>query len=189
MQFRNVSTVAPFRRNGSVCLMASGFVWNVLENTGDSGCTSVLWGPPPWISGRPSSWRGWKWAAMPTSKPSWEQDVTSRTNHLLRKFTPVNLPLFTETKYVKWNELNTEFVQAVIVASVDLQIATLADGKPWSEETSSAQSYVPHKPSGTAGLKVVNSNGAASVQSNKDSFNFDSGENLEDFLNRLVLRF
>ena len=65
------------------------------------------------------------------------------------------------------------------------QIATLAEGKPWSEETSPAQNYVPHKTSSSGGLKVVNKNGSATaVKSSPLDLDKDS---LEDFLNRLVV--
>ena len=61
------------------------------------------------------------------------------------------------------------------------QIATLAEGKPWSEETSPAQNYVPHKTS-SSGLKVVNRNGSAiAVKAQPPDLDKDS---LEDFLNR-----
>ncbi|XP_075256456.1 ADP-ribosylation factor GTPase-activating protein 1-like isoform X2 [Convolutriloba macropyga] len=66
------------------------------------------------------------------------------------------------------------------------KISTLASGRPWSEETSPAQSYVPQKTSagGGGGLKMTNKNGVASLQSQQNQqqdLNLDK-DNLEDFL-------
>lgn len=61
------------------------------------------------------------------------------------------------------------------------KIATLAEGKPWSEETSPAQNYVPHKTSSSGGLKVVNKNGSATA-AKSSPLDLDK-DSLEDFLN------
>ncbi|XP_063727919.1 ADP-ribosylation factor GTPase-activating protein 1-like [Symsagittifera roscoffensis] len=61
------------------------------------------------------------------------------------------------------------------------KISTLAEGRAWSEETSPAQSYIPHKPAGSAGLKVVNKNGVSSVRPADSNVNLDK-DSLEDFL-------
>jgi ADP-ribosylation factor GTPase-activating protein 1 len=61
------------------------------------------------------------------------------------------------------------------------KIAVLSDGRPWSEESSPARNYVPHRPSFSAssrGLKVKNSGGSAGISQPK----IESQDDLEDFL-------